>query len=105
MSRNAGASSPERKPVGISAHIILIVIRGYQLTLSAFLGRQCRFGPSCSDYAAEAVRLHGAWRGGWLGLKRIGRCHPWGGSGYDPVPMQTRPGAGCDGVHHKKHSG
>ena len=74
--------------VSIAARLVLILIRGYQLTLSAFLGRQCRFAPSCSDYAAEAVRTHGALRGGWLGLRRIGRCHPWGGSGYDPVPTR-----------------
>jgi hypothetical protein len=68
-------------------------IRVYQLTLSAWMGRQCRFGPSCSDYAMEAVERHGALRGGRLAIKRIGRCHPWGGSGYDPVPDATGPTA------------
>jgi len=58
----------------------------YRHTLSSFMGRQCRFQPTCSVYADEAIQLHGPWRGSWLALKRIGRCHPWGGSGYDPVP-------------------
>ncbi|MDD3370587.1 MAG: membrane protein insertion efficiency factor YidD [Alphaproteobacteria bacterium] len=58
----------------------------YRHSLSAFMGRQCRFLPTCSAYADEAIRVHGAIRGGWLALKRISRCHPWGGHGYDPVP-------------------
>ena len=58
----------------------------YRHSLSLFLGRQCRFEPSCSAYADEALRLHGAGRGGWLALKRIARGHPFGKSGYDPVP-------------------
>ncbi|MCY4189982.1 MAG: membrane protein insertion efficiency factor YidD [Rhodospirillaceae bacterium] len=78
-----------------TVRVMLIMIRGYQLTLSAFLGRQCRFVPSCSEYAAEAIRVHGALRGGWLGMKRIGRCHPWGGSGHDPVPREIVSGDRC----------
>ena len=66
--------------------ILLAVIRLYQLTLSAFLGRRCRYLPTCSDYASDAIRKHGAWRGFLLGLARVSRCHPWGGEGYDPVP-------------------
>lgn len=62
----------------------------YRHTLSAFLGRQCRFTPTCSAYADEAIRLYGARKGGWLAIKRIGRCHPWGGSGYDPVPRTVK---------------
>lgn len=65
---------------------LVVAIRGYQLLLSPWLGRGCRFEPSCSEYAAQAVRRHGPLRGSWLALRRIGRCHPWGGSGYDPVP-------------------
>jgi putative membrane protein insertion efficiency factor len=68
---------------------LLGLIRLYQLTLSPWLGRQCRYEPTCSNYAAEAVTRHGARRGVWLALKRIGRCHPWGRSGYDPVPELT----------------
>ncbi len=84
MVRQAGTTARPNS----AARVMLIVIRVYQLTLSAFLGRQCRFAPSCSEYAAEAIRVHGALRGGWLGMKRIGRCHPWGGSGHDPVPRE-----------------
>ncbi|WP_088559659.1 membrane protein insertion efficiency factor YidD [Arboricoccus pini] len=58
----------------------------YRLAISPFLPARCRFVPSCSAYAAEAIGLHGAGRGGILTLKRILRCHPWGGYGYDPVP-------------------
>ena len=76
--------------------LIRICIRIYQITLSPLLvaiggpGSGCRFQPTCSEYFLQAVETHGAWRGSWLGLKRIGRCHPWGGSGYDPVPVADR---------------
>lgn len=62
------------------------MIRGYQLTLSGLVGRQCRYLPTCSDYADEAIARHGFWAGGWMGAARVCRCHPWGGSGYDPAP-------------------
>ena len=62
------------------------LIRLYQITLSPYMGRQCRYTPTCSNYALEALRKHGLLRGGWLAFKRILRCAPWGGSGYDPVP-------------------
>jgi uncharacterized protein len=62
------------------------LIRAYQLVLSPLLLPSCRYLPSCSDYAAEAIARHGAARGCWLALGRLLRCHPWGGSGYDPVP-------------------
>ena len=58
----------------------------YRLAISPWLGNNCRYAPSCSEYAMDALRIHGAFRGSWLAAKRIGRCHPWGGSGYDPVP-------------------
>lgn len=61
-------------------------IRAYQLTLSGVMGRQCRYLPSCSQYADEAIARHGLWRGGWMGLARLCRCHPWSEAGYDPVP-------------------
>jgi hypothetical protein len=62
------------------------VIRVYQYCLSPLAGPCCRHLPSCSEYAEGALRRHGLARGGWLALKRLGRCHPWGTSGYDPVP-------------------
>jgi uncharacterized protein len=69
------------------------LIRAYQLTLSALIGRRCRYLPSCSHYADEAIARHGVWAGGWMGLARVCRCHPWGGSGYDPPPKQFPRGA------------
>ena len=68
------------------AHLLTLLVRGYQLLLSPYLGGTCRYQPSCSRYALDALRRHGALRGGWLTLRRLGRCHPLGGMGYDPVP-------------------
>ena len=62
------------------------LVRAYRTVVSPLLGANCRFQPSCSAYCDEALATHGALRGGWLALRRIARCHPWGGSGYDPVP-------------------
>ena len=62
------------------------LIRFYRYAISPLLGANCRYQPTCSAYAEEAIRRHGVVRGGWLALKRISRCNPWGGSGYDPVP-------------------
>ena len=70
----------------LAASALIGAIKAYRLTLSPWLGRQCRYLPTCSVYAEEAVQRFGAWRGGWLAVKRLGRCHPWGSSGYDPVP-------------------
>jgi uncharacterized protein len=67
------------------------VIRSYQLLLAPVLGNNCRYEPSCSHYAAEAIERHGPWRGGWLAIKRLLRCNPWGGSGDDPVPEPGKP--------------
>lgn len=72
---------------------IILLIRAYQLALSPLLGRCCRFEPSCSRYAMEAVARHGALRGGWLALRRIARCHPWHEGGDDPVPPANDGGA------------
>ena len=68
------------------AHIVALPVRAYRLLLSPWVGHGCRFQPTCSVYALEALQRHGAVRGTGLMLRRIGRCHPWGGSGYDPVP-------------------
>ncbi|MAR55708.1 MAG: membrane protein insertion efficiency factor YidD [Rickettsiales bacterium] len=70
------------------AKLLLVPVRLYQWVISPLLPVSCRFAPSCSHYMIEAVTRHGPWRGTWLGLKRIGRCHPLGGSGYDPVPLK-----------------
>jgi putative membrane protein insertion efficiency factor len=58
----------------------------YRYTLSAFMGRECRYLPTCSEYAEDAIAKNGPWKGGWLALSRLCRCNPWGPSGYDPVP-------------------
>lgn len=68
------------------ARILLWLLTVYRLAISPFLGRNCRFFPTCSDYATEALSRHGAARGLWLILKRITRCHPWNPGGFDPVP-------------------
>ena len=69
---------------------LLGLVALYRVAISPWLGANCRFEPSCSAYAMEALRVHGAFRGTWLTAKRIGRCHPWGGSGYDPVPEKEQ---------------
>jgi putative membrane protein insertion efficiency factor len=68
------------------------LIKGYQWVISPILPGTCRFVPTCSEYAADAVTRHGAAKGGWLALRRILRCHPWGGWGYDPVPAPDDDG-------------
>lgn len=68
------------------AWLLSLPVRAYRLLLSPWVGHGCRFQPTCSVYALDALERHGAIRGGWLALRRILRCNPWGGSGYDPVP-------------------
>ena len=82
--------------------LIRFTIRAYRLLISPVTGPACRFEPSCSSYALEAVDRHGAAKGSWLALRRFGRCHPWGGSGYDSVPdpdpktvRRSAPGGAC----------
>jgi uncharacterized protein len=66
--------------------LLLAPIMAYRFTISPFLGVNCRHLPTCSDYAREAIAKNGAWKGGWLTLARLCRCHPWGSHGFDPVP-------------------
>ncbi len=66
--------------------LFIFLIRVYQYTLSPFIGRSCRYTPTCSHYSVEAIQKYGPFKGGWLSIKRISSCNPWGGSGYDPVP-------------------
>lgn len=66
--------------------ILLFLIKAYQYLISPMLGPSCRYTPTCSEYAEQAVKKYGPLKGGWLGVKRIGRCHPWHDGGYDPLP-------------------
>ncbi len=78
-----GISWPARALIGAQ--------KVYKVTLSPLIGQQCRYLPTCSDYAADCVRLHGAWRGSWMALARLCRCRPGGGSGWDPAPLVCEP--------------
>jgi uncharacterized protein len=73
----------------LAARLLMLPIRAWRL-LSVHLTPRCRFHPSCSAYALEALEQHGALRGSWLAVRRLARCHPWGGGGLDPVPPNTR---------------
>jgi putative membrane protein insertion efficiency factor len=65
---------------------LVVLLTAYRWFVSPVLGSNCRYAPSCSEYAVEALRRHGAVRGTWIALRRVARCHPWGGHGHDPVP-------------------
>ena len=65
---------------------LVVLIKFYQSAISPWLGKNCRYEPTCSHYTLEALKIHGIFKGSYLGIKRILNCHPWGGSGYDPVP-------------------
>jgi uncharacterized protein len=67
------------------SRLLISLVILYRATLGRFMGGQCRFHPSCSQYAIDAIRKHGPWRGAWAAVKRVGRCHPFGGRGYDPA--------------------
>lgn len=71
-----------------AAHLLAGFVHLYRWTLSPFIGHACRFRPTCSEYALDALTEHGALRGGMLAVRRVLRCHPWGGEGYDPVPKR-----------------
>ncbi|GJQ31143.1 MAG: putative membrane protein insertion efficiency factor [Phycisphaerae bacterium] len=85
---------PRRRP-SVAAWCCIALIRVYQVTLSWLLGGHCRFYPSCSHYGVEAYRAHGALRGTWLTLRRLGRCHPFSKGGYDPVPPSENNVSEC----------
>lgn len=93
-------SGPWRR---VSSAPFIGAIRVYQWTLGPLIGGRCRFYPSCSHYGLEAYRAHGVARGTWLTLRRLARCHPWGGSGFDPVPQPGTEGglAGAEGQKGK----
>jgi len=80
-------STPVHERPGIGASILIGIVYLYQYTLSPIFGNACRYMPSCSHYAQDALRMHGAWRGSALAAKRVLRCHPWHEGGYDPVPV------------------
>ncbi len=91
--KTAHASSPTRPPSRPAAgrytwsiFPLVVLVRAYQMTLSPFIGRQCRYEPTCSNYALDALREYGPWRGTWKAAGRILRCHPFAKGGYDPVP-------------------
>ena len=77
---------PIRKPSDLLTWLLILFVRIYQKFISPLTPPSCRFTPTCSQYALEALRKYGPFKGSWLALKRLLRCHPWGGSGYDPVP-------------------
>lgn len=81
----------------MSKSLLIGIVRGYQLLVSPFLGNNCRYVPSCSAYTIEAMEKWGPLRGIWMGLKRVGRCHPWHAGGYDPVPDPPRHDEDGDG--------
>jgi len=84
------------------SRLLVWLVRGYQLLVSPMLGQNCRFYPTCSNYAVQALRTHGAGRGSWLALRRVCRCHPWNPGGVDPVPpaRQDSHPAACGCNHH-----
>ena len=71
------------------SQVIILLVKLYKGAISPYLGNNCRYSPTCSSYMIEAVNEWGPFKGTWLGLKRLSTCHPWGGTGYDPVPKKT----------------
>ena len=101
LNHNHSVNLPARAS-SLLRQFLLALIRAYQYVLSPWLGPSCRYLPSCSDYAREAIEIHGLWQGSCLAVRRISRCHPLGASGYDPVPA-----AGDETDHHyrSQHGG
>lgn len=92
-------------PGAILKRALLALIRAYQYLLSPWVGGGCRYWPTCSEYAREAVELHGALKGGWMMVARLARCHPYGRGGVDPVPTRFRLRCWCqdDSAHAASH--
>jgi putative membrane protein insertion efficiency factor len=92
MTSQPGGRPPAAEPepgagrIGPAARVLILLVRAYRRFLSPLLGQQCRFQPTCSAYGLEALQVHGALRGSWLTVRRIGRCHPFHRGGFDPVP-------------------
>lgn len=82
--------TPGKPAASVAARLLTLPIHFYRLSISPMLPASCRFTPTCSQYALDAIRLHGAAKGSLLALRRLSRCHPWGGSGFDPVPDPER---------------
>jgi uncharacterized protein len=81
-------TAPDPHHPGLVAAALLVALRAYKVIVSPYLPGACRFTPTCADYAAEAVRAHGAMQGSWLAVRRVARCRPWGGHGVDPIPQR-----------------
>ena len=90
----AAATAPD-SPDAVIDRLLIVLLRGYKRFVSPLLGPRCRFVPSCSEYAMEAVGRFGALRGGWLAIRRLGRCHPFHPGGFDPVPGSPTHPACC----------
>ncbi|TYC56397.1 membrane protein insertion efficiency factor YidD [Rhodobacterales bacterium] len=84
-SRHRSDTVPDKR-LSLAGRVAVALIWIYRHSLSLFMGRTCRYAPTCSDYTEQAIRRFGFWAGGWLGLSRVLRCNPWGASGYDPLP-------------------
>jgi putative membrane protein insertion efficiency factor len=86
-------------------HVLIVLLKGYRLFISPLYGQVCRYHPSCSAYALEAVTRHGSLRGCWLAVRRLARCHPWAAGGYDPVPdtRERRPAAASERRRPARH--
>jgi uncharacterized protein len=87
---NLLSQGPVKKKRSMLKKIFILPIRFYQLAISPLLGKNCRHSPTCSQYTIEAIQEWGVFKGVWLGIKRISRCHPWGTFGYDPVPKKNK---------------
>jgi uncharacterized protein len=94
MSADRSRQTPADVAPGPVARLLLLLVRGYQLVVSPWIAPRCRFYPSCSTYAVTALRRHGALRGSWLAVRRLGRCHPWNPGGVDHVPASKGSASG-----------